>query len=1048
MSNYNFKDIEESTLKFWNKNNIYQKAKDKNKGKQKYYFLDGPPYTSGRVHIGTAWNKSLKDMILRYKRMAGFDVWDRAGYDMHGLPTENATQKKLNLKSKHDIEAFGVKKFIDECKILCVENMKVMNDDFIRLGVWMDFEHAYQSITDEFINGEWWLIKKAHENKRLYQGYRALAWDWADETACAKHELEYRSVTDKSIFVKLNTVGNEFLIIWTTTPWTIPMNLGVMVHPELDYVKCKVTHEGKEEIWIVAKGLAGVFLGGVCQLSFQILEEMKGADLEGLSYTHPFHSLLKEHYEKLKKDYPNVHTVVMSEEYVTLSAGTGLVHMAPGCGPEDYEVGHRNNIIAWNPLLPNGLFPKDMGVFAGKHAKHDNDFFIEQLERQNALIAVTEVEHDYPFAQRSKQPVVFRATKQWFLKVEDLKPRLIEENNSITWIPDAAFNAFDSWLKNLRDNSVSKQRYWGTPLPVWMHDDDPEDLIVVGSKEELEKLAGQEIKDLHIPEIDKVIIKKDGKEYRRVPDILDVWVDAGTASWNCLDYPDKKENFKDLFPAEFILEGKDQIRGWFNLLHVASMVSMDRPSFKNCYMHGFIKDAQGRKMSKSLGNYILPGEVVEKYGADTLRFYMIGGANPGQDLNYNFDDANLKHRNLIVLWNLHKFVLDYVKSVKGSKDLVYDDVKDLLGIEEKFMLSKLNSTIKNVTELFNKYYLNNVPWKIEELFLSLSRDYIQMVRDKSSIGSDDEKKVVAYALYTCFIDIMKLLAPVVPFIAEKMYQDFKEQLQLDVESIHLFSWPIADDSLIDAELEESFSYASSLLQSILNAREKAQLGVRWPLSEVVIETSDESVVKAVKVLGDIIKLQTNVKDIRIMDDFPNVKTSLEIEEGEAGKDFKDMLPVVIQKLADADPSEILKALESEGKFVVDAEGKDFEVLQKHISIQREVAKPYVYSESRKSSVFLNTELSSELEAEGYAREITRRVQNARKKAGLSKPDKIKLTITCDEELQEMLEKHKDLLKEKVGAETLALARDESSTAEFVAKEKIKGKEIGIFFDKE
>ncbi|MEK6868625.1 MAG: class I tRNA ligase family protein, partial [Nanoarchaeota archaeon] len=419
MEAYNPLKQEPEILDFWKEKRIYEKASEKNKGKKKFYFLDGPPYTSGKVHLGTAWNKSLKDSILRYKRMQGFEVLDRAGYDMHGLPTENAAEKELGIKKKDDIKKFGVERFVKACKDLSIRNMNIMNQDFERLGVWMDFKNAYQSVKKEFIDGEWWLVKKAHEKKRLYEGLRSMAWDWEHQTALAKHELEYKDIKDKSIFVKMQVKGknarkskisgttsggNEFLIIWTTTPWTIAFNLGIMVNPNLDYVKCKVD----KEYWIVAKALANAFISGIAGKKYEVVEELKGKKLEGTEYVHPFYDELKDHYNEIKQKHPKTHTVVMSEEYVDISSGSGLVHMAPGCGPEDYEVGHRNHIPAWNLVKEDGVYSEEMGKFAGMHAIKDNSKFTEYLKEKNAVVAQQVVEHSYPHGQRSHEPVIFR----------------------------------------------------------------------------------------------------------------------------------------------------------------------------------------------------------------------------------------------------------------------------------------------------------------------------------------------------------------------------------------------------------------------------------------------------------------------------------------------------------------------------------------------------------------------------------------------------------------------------------------------------------------
>ncbi|MBI2649874.1 class I tRNA ligase family protein [Candidatus Woesearchaeota archaeon] len=482
IQNYDATKLEPEILDFWKKHGIYEKAKEKNKGKRKFYFLDGPPYTSGKVHLGTAWNKALKDSVLRYKRMQGFDVWDRAGYDMHGMPTEQAVEKNLGLKHKDEIPVYGIANFVNACREFAITNMLSMNQDFKRIGVWMDFDNPYQSIQNTFMEGEWWLIKKAYENGRLYEGEKTMHWCASCATSLAKHELEYENVTDDSIFVKfpIKSKKDEFLIIWTTTPWTIPFNLGVMANPNLDYVRAKVGNE----IWIVAKALASSFISGVAEKQFSILEEFKGNKLVGLEYTHPFENETHQ-FRELKKKHSKVHTVVMSEEYVDISAGTGLVHMAPGCGPEDYEIGHRNGIPPFNTLTERGVFDETSGIFSGFVAKKDDKKITEEIRKKGLLVAETKIEHDYAHCWRSKDPIIYRTTTQWFFKIEDLKDRMRELNKSIKWVPDfAGSRNFDNWIANLRDNGITRQRYWGTPLPVWKCKQ-CNDFVVVGSIDEL-----------------------------------------------------------------------------------------------------------------------------------------------------------------------------------------------------------------------------------------------------------------------------------------------------------------------------------------------------------------------------------------------------------------------------------------------------------------------------------------------------------------------------------------------------------------------------------
>ena len=1043
MEKYDPLKQEPEILKFWKDSRIYEKAKEKNKGKKKFYFLDGPPYTSGKVHLGTAWNKSLKDMVLRYKRMQGLDVWDRAGYDMHGMPTEQGTEKKLGIKSKDEIPKFGVAKFVNACKEFAISNMKLMNQDFIRIGTWMDFENAYQSVKNEYMEGEWWLIKKAHENKRLYEGEKTMHWCAKCATSLAKHELEYKNVKESSIFVKFPLKGkkNEYLIVWTTTPWTIPFNLGIMVNPSLDYIKAKV----EDEVWIVAKALAGVLISGLVNKKFSVIEELKGDKLLGLKYTHPF----EDDFPKLKelsKKNEKVHTVVLSEEYVDTSSGSGLVHMAPGCGPEDYEIGYKNGIPPFNTLTEHGKFDETSGIFSGLTAKKDDKKITEQIKKKGFLLAETEVEHDYAHCWRCKAPVVYRTTTQWFFKIEDLKDRMRKINESIKWIPDfAGSKNFDNWLANLRDNGITRQRYWGTPFPVWKCKQ-CNDFVVVGSIDELKKLAGSIPEDLHKPWIDEVKINCNcGHVKERIPDILDVWIDAGSASWNCLDFPRRKDLFEKLYPADFILEGIDQIRGWFNLLFVASMVAMDNTSFKAAYMHGFINDAQGRKMSKSLGNYIQPHEVIDKYGADTLRYYMISSANPGIDLNYNFDDVKVKYRNLTVLWNLHNYLIDLANNAntnpKGLKIR-----RDSISTEEEYIFSKLNSTIRKATKLFDDYRLNEIPLLIEDLFLKLSRTYIQLTRDKSN--SENGKKVVLYTVYNTLLETLKIFAPVAPFITENIYQNLRKEFALEEGSIHFYEWPKYNEKLINKELENEMDDISEILQTILALREKVQLGIRWPLQEAVIVTKDEKIIKAVELLKGIIKKQTNIRELDVQQSLPGIKLSIKADYSQLGPDFGKKAPQIIAKLTSESPETILAHLEKEGKYTIKIGEEKVNIVKEHLIVNRTVPAPYIEGSFKNGFVYLNRNINEELEAEGYAREIMRRAQELRKKAGLKRADRISLFIKTDEELKDMLNNFCSAIKEKVGASTLKISDlDPSKKHEFTSKEKVKDKVFELFLEK-
>jgi isoleucyl-tRNA synthetase len=979
--------------------------------------------------------------------MNGFDVWDRNGYDMHGLPTENKVQKKFELQTKKDIHAFGIEKFIKECIKFSLENAELMNQDLWKMGVWMNHEQAYMPIHNSFIEGEWFLIKKVHEKNRLYTGNKVMTWCKSCETSLSKHELEYKTVEDNSIFVKfkVNDKDDEYLIIWTTTPWTIPFNLAVMVNPELDYLKAKVLVDektGKYETWIVSSALSIAFISGVAGKSFEIIEEFKGDNLLGLSYTHPFHDEVSE-YAKLKKKHKNVHTVILSTEYVDTSAGTGLVHCAPGCGPEDFEVGRAHDIPPFNNIDELGVFPSEMKRFTGMIAKDNDNLFIDVLREKNALIETTYVEHEYAHCWRCKNPIVFRLTEQWFFKTEDLRDKMLDANKDVHWVPDSGKNAFDSWLKNLKDNGITRQRFWGTPVPIWVCDNKKcNKYEVIGSAAELKEKAITAIPDnLHKPWIDTVKLKCScGHEMSRIPDVLDVWIDAGTVSWNCLDYPKNTELFDKYFPADFILEAKEQIRGWFNLLMVASILAFDKPSFKNVYMTGMLTDWEGEKMSKSLGNVISPYEIIDKYGVDTLRYY-ISGMTAGEDANFSWDEVALKYKNLIILWNLHNFLIDY----KNNNDVtLVNDVKSLkLDAEEKYILSRLNTTIQQVTELLDSYKIDQVPALIESLYLDLSRIYIQLIREKSVIGSDKEKEAILYTIYTVIMDTVKMFSLFCPFITEQIYLDFKDvkDFNLNKESVHDFDWPKHDESLTNHNIETDMQLVQGIMQAMLSCRDKLNMGVRWPLAECIIDTDDASVSKAVESLKDLIIQQVNVKNIVLK----NVDVDLKVKPNykNLGKDFGNMTSKVVE-IINTNAIEIAKHIKDNKAFSMDG----FEITSNHVVIERVCPDKYVMADFGKGAVYLDKKVTKELELEGYSREVMRRIQQLRKDSQLSKRDVIALSIISDLDFSSF----DNVLKEKVGAKTVMYNNNGSNNTditkyEFNSDETIKGHKFSIRFNK-
>ena len=824
------KEREAEIVQFWKKNNIYQKVKKK-KGK-KFYFLDGPPYATGSIHLGTAWNKILKDMYIRFRRMSGYDVWDQPGYDTHGLPIENKVQEELKIKSKQQIEELGIEKFISACRNYATRFIDVMNQQFADLGVWMDWDNPYLTLNNDYIEGAWATFKMAYENGLLFSGNYSVHVCSHCSTAVAYNEIEYENVTDPSVYVKFQVKGSdEYLLIWTTTPWTIPSNMGVMVKPDAEYVKVKVN----DEILIVAKDLLGTLMSKFNITDYKVVDSFKGKQLEGVGYIHPlplpFHKNLK-----------NIHRVVLSEHYVSLEEGTGLVHTAPGHGKEDYEVGLKNNLPAINPLKLDGTFSEESGKYTGMHAKEADKIIVEDLKARNALFHEEKVTHEYPLCWRCSSPLLQMAVPQWFFRVTAIRGKLIDENKKVTWYPDWAQKRFHNWLENLGDWPISRQRYWGIPLPIWVCNK-CSSVKVIGSAGELPL----KLKDLHRPYIDEIILNcKCGGKMERIKDVLDVWFDSGLASWASLGYPKNKTLFKKLWPCDFQTEGPDQIRGWWNSQLITSVITFDKAPFKNILFHGFVLDAHGMKMSKSKGNVVTPEQVVEKYGRDVLRYYLLTGA-PWDDFYFKWNEVGDVAKDFTIIENTFNFVKTYVsKAAKPKK----------LNVEDRWILSRLNSLIDNCTNNFKAYNGNRAVLDIHDFILNdFSRWYIKLVRDRVWPTYEGKDKAAAmYMLYEVSKNVVRLLAPICPFLAEHVYQSVLKPLGAKEESVHLTSWPVAGEP--DESLNKEMQLCKEIVEAANALRHENKIKARWPLAKLSVEG-----VKLSNDMGEIIESMCNVKQV-------------------------------------------------------------------------------------------------------------------------------------------------------------------------------------------
>ncbi len=932
LGKFNSKEIEERILAWWTEEQIYQqiKAKEPQDEKKLFFFPDGPPYTTGNVHLGTAWNKILKDYLIHYKRMQGYRVTDTPGYDTHGLPIEVVIEKQLGIHNKKEIEAYGLDKFIKKCRDHALSLIPTMNEQFKRLGcVFWDWENPYITLKNTYVQGAWWTMKKAWENGYLYKFFKPQNCCPRCATALAKHEYEYHTIKDNAIFVKFQSVDDPktFFIIWTTTPWTLVSNTNIMVNPDMEYVKMRV----KDEHWIMGIASTSDLLQNKLDLAlnapdgFSYGERYTGYDLEGKRYIHPFAEEIPRQGE-LEQEEPRVHTILLSREYVMEGGGSGLVHSAPGHGPEDFEVGIANGIPPFSPVNVHGEYSSEAGPeFEGKFVHGVNEEIIERLKKKNTLVHLDRIEHEYAHCWRCNSKLVYRATEQWFFKTSTLRNQMLKENEEIKWVPNfAGANNFKSWLSNLNDWCISRQRFWGIPLPIWECDNEEcDNMFVIGSKEELREKAGDCPDDIHKPWIDKVTWKcpKCSGTMRRIPDVLDVWLDSGSLMWAGQQFFDGHEHYDTWKTADFILEGKDQIRGWFNSLLCSAMVSSKKRNYNACYMHGWVL-ANGVKMSKSIGNSVEPKDVIagkieilnkqqklklaqlaaaintskfdktkenqstrlqeemqkrkKKYlmdnpkwsnvnGIETFRFFSVKATPPGKDFNFDYKEYTDTFRTLNTFWNSYLFAQEKMK-LNNFDPLQHKLKYETLPATDKWILARTNVLIENITALFEDFQLPSIPTVLEEFILyDLSRWYIPSIRDVVDLNNKDPAKYNTFAvLWHVLYNLCLIMAPVNPMLTEELYQKMFAPMmgKSALKSVHLESWPKSVSAFDNPELVEQMDITRKIIDQVRSTKNDHKIKLRWPTKGLYIFKKDENAPDLMFV--DLIQEMSNVRKIEVV----------------------------------------------------------------------------------------------------------------------------------------------------------------------------------------
>lgn len=852
---YDFKSLEKEMLEHWEKEKIYEKCKKANKGGEPFYFGDGPPYATGQIHPGTAWNKAIKDSVCRYWRMRGRNVRAQPGFDTHGLPIEVKVEQQIGIKNKNEIEKYGIEKFIKKCKEFATKYIDIMGGQFKSVGVWMDFDAPYITYKDEYINASWKTLKMAWEQGLMHEGVYVLPYCYRCETTIANYELEYGEETDPAIYVKFKASTNgqekkdEYLVIWTTTPWTLVANMGVMVHPTYTYVRVDVDGE----IWIVAKERLGHVLE-IAGKSGTVLEELSGKKLEGKQYEHPFQDKINKKAER---------RVVLSDEYVTVEEGTGLVHTAPGTGPEDFIIGKRFGIEPFCPVDEHGRYTEEAGIYAGKNVREANPLIIKELENRGVLVKESRIKHRYPHCWRCKTPLIFRTTNQWFITISKTRDKMLEEVKQVEWHPGFVQDRFTEFVNGSPDWCISRQRYWGIPLPIWRCGSETCNKIkVVGSREELPK----KVKDMHRPYMDEIEFDCEcGKKMHRIPDVLDVWFDSGNSVWASLNEHDAKEYGER---ADIIIEGQDQIRGWFYSLLGSGIVRYGKSPYKKLLMHGFFVDEKGEKMSKSLGNFVPLEQIIEKYGADSFRLWGLSGTI-WEELKFNWTELKEASADLNILYNLYVFLERFYPKKKIS------DAE--LEAEDIWLISRTNSTLKEYHEAFENYEINRAAKTLRKFMVEdISRWYMKAA--KSRLSSDSNSKGAFFAIYYAVYNALKMLAPISPFLSESIYGKFFEKHEKK-GSVSLDKLEKEEESKINMLIEKQMEFAKEICSIALTARQDAKVKVRWPLRTLYVETKSHDATDAVNALAAIIARVVNVKEVKVVGAKPDGKL--------AEKEFSD-----------------------------------------------------------------------------------------------------------------------------------------------------------------
>ena len=1031
-TNLNFVEREKKTEQFWKENHIFEKSMEHRKEGETYTFYDGPPTANGKPHIGHVLTRVIKDMIPRYRTMKGYMVPRKAGWDTHGLPVELEVEKLLGLDGKEQIEEYGLVPFIDKCKE-SVWKYKGMWEDFSStVGFWADMDNPYVTYHDDYIESEWWALKQIWDKGLLYKGFKIVPYCPRCGTPLSAQEVAqgYKTVKERSAVVRFKVVGEDaYFLAWTTTPWTLPSNVALCVNPSDTYCKVKAA-DGY--VYYMAEALLDKVLGKLAEddkPAYEVLETYKGTDLEYKEYVALYECAAKEAEKQHKKAH-----YVICDDYVTMSDGTGIVHIAPAFGEDDARVGREYNLPLVKFVDEKGCMTPET-PFAGMRAKPSkaemekdpnvksaDPEVLKDLEAKGLLFDAPKFEHDYPHCWRCDTPLIYYARESWFIKMTAVKDDLIRNNNTINWIPESIGKGrFGDWLENVQDWGISRNRYWGTPLNIWececghMHS--------IGSRQELFEMSGDErakTVELHRPYIDEITITCPvcGKPMHRVPEVIDCWFDSGAMPFAQHHYPfENKELFEQQFPAQFISEAVDQTRGWFYSLLAESTLLFNKAPYENVIVLGHVQDENGQKMSKSKGNAVDPFEALETYGADAIRWYFYINSAPWLPNRFHGKAVQEGQRKFMsTLWNTYAFFVLYA-NIDEFDATKYKLEYDKLSVMDKWLLSKLNTVIQTVDDNLANYRIPEAARALQEFVDDMSNWYVRRSRERFWAKGMEQDKINAYmTLYTALVTISKVAAPMIPFMTEDIYQNLVRSIDKDApESVHLCDFPTANKEWIDKELEDNMEHLLDIVVMGRACRNTANIKNRQPIAKMYVKAD----YKLSEFYVTIIEDELNVKSVEFTDNIENfISYTFKPQLKTVGPKYGKLLGGIRQALSTLDGNKAMAELRSSGELKLDINGNEVVLSEGDLLIDTAQMEGFVTESDNNLAVVLDTNLTPELIEEGFVREIISKIQTMRKEAGFEVMDKINVYVKDNKVIEDIMKAHAEEIQSEVLAEEI------------------------------